>query len=188
MVWRGPSIRPRAPQQSDYFGVSVRNPQHVRLRVGVRGLRLCQQGRLNSEAQPRPGEVEPAQRLTNCGNEFLQQGSYSPIDLLENWSDLIDGLSGGIVKFPIFWRGRPIQSRYLTNSSLLDFVGFPVRTSAEANETDFACWIFVGFRAAMNMCSHPDDQGKSALTCSFASWAVTGSNRRPCVVRLRRFN
>jgi hypothetical protein len=67
MVWRGPSIRPRAPQQSDYFGVSVRNPQHVRLRVGVRGLRLCQQGRLISEAQPRPGEVEPAQRLTNCG-------------------------------------------------------------------------------------------------------------------------
>src|SRR5918996_5030854 len=62
-----------------------------------------------------------------------------------------------------FGRGRPIQSRYLTNSSLLDFVEFPVRTSAEANETDFACWIFVGFRAAMNMCSHPDDQGTSCL-------------------------
>jgi hypothetical protein len=31
----------------------------------------------------------------------------------------------------------------------------------------------------MNMCSHPDDQGKSALICDFVSWAVTGSNRRP---------
>jgi hypothetical protein len=104
--------------------VSVRNPQHVRLRLGVRGLRLCQQGRLNSEAQPRPGEVEPAQRLTNCGNEFLQQGPYSPIDLLENWSDLIDGLSGGIVKFPIF--GGDVPSNLGTSPThpcwiLLDF-------------------------------------------------------------------
>ncbi len=59
---------------------------------------------------------------------------------------------------------------------LLDFLSAP---GFHRPQTHFACWIFVGFRAALNVCSHPHRPRKRALTCSFAWWAVTGSNRRP---------
>jgi hypothetical protein len=59
---------------------------------------------------------------------------------------------------------------------LLDFA---FARAANANETDVGCWIFVGFRAALNICSHPKKGRKQPLTCDVIEWAVTGSNRRP---------
>jgi hypothetical protein len=59
---------------------------------------------------------------------------------------------------------------------LLDFASAPV---ADEDETDFGCWIFVGFRAALNIRSHRATEHKHTLTCNFDWWAVTGSNRRP---------
>src|ERR687897_2490640 len=59
---------------------------------------------------------------------------------------------------------------------LLDFRLMSPPTRAR---TDFACWIFVGFRGRLNMRSHVQSHRKWLLTCDFALWAVTGSNRRP---------
>jgi hypothetical protein len=62
---------------------------------------------------------------------------------------------------------------------VLDLLDFALSGPRFRSQTRFRCWIFVGFRAALNMCSHPGEPRKCPLTCSFASWAVTGSNRRP---------
>jgi len=63
--------------------------------------------------------------------------------------------------------------------AMLDLLDFALSATDLQKQTSFGCWIFVGFRAAENVRSYARRLRKHPLTWSFASWAVTGSNRRP---------
>jgi hypothetical protein len=75
------------------------------------------------------------------------------------------------------FRGSRAESDVL-DLRVLDLLDFASERAGGAGETD-ACWILVGFHAALNVCSDPVMGGKHPLSGAFASWAVTGSNRRP---------
>jgi hypothetical protein len=47
---------------------------------------------------------------------------------------------------------------------MLDFVGFGVNERVGREQTCFGCWIFVGFRASLNVCSHPRGDEIPGLT------------------------
>jgi hypothetical protein len=55
-----------------------------------------------------------------------------------------------------------------------DLLDFRLASLQIARKSSFGCWIFVGFRVAMNVCSHQQRLQKHRLTCSFDEWAVLG--------------
>jgi hypothetical protein len=66
---------------------------------------------------------------------------------------------------------------HLNHFGALDLLDFASTRAADVDDTDFVCWILVGFRAALNVGSHPKRLENSPLTCDFDEWAVLGSNQ-----------